>query len=76
MTVMKNHDKRDDHPTHARRLRKGERLVNWELPPRPAWITKVEYAQMPQSVEIRLVVSAGVQSDATEDASEWCGRRS
>jgi len=115
--------------------------------PRPAWMTKDEYAQMPQSVEIRLVdvtvrqpgsrtkqftvattltddsevsgdcirsvdesrwlveldiraikslvehghpagadsgdgsdgtlvVSAGVQSDATEDASEWCGRRS
>jgi hypothetical protein len=53
--VMKNHHKRDDHPANARRLSKGERLVIWERPPRPKWMTKEEYNQQPETIEIRLV---------------------
>jgi hypothetical protein len=53
--VMKNHHMRDDHPANARRLCKGQRLVIWELPPRPDWMSKEEYQQQPKTIEIRLV---------------------
>jgi hypothetical protein len=53
--VMKNHHKRDDHPADAVRLRKGERLVTWTRPGRPAWMSADEYAQQPATVAIRLV---------------------
>ena len=53
--VMKNHSKRDDHPADAVRLHKGERLVIWTRPGRPAWMSADEYAQQPETVSIRLV---------------------
>lgn len=53
--VMKNHPKRDDHPGDARRLNKRERLAVWERPLRPAWMSAEEYAQQPETIEIRLV---------------------
>lgn len=53
--VMKNHHRRDDHPADARRLNKRERLIVWERPPRPQWMSAEEYAQQPETIEIRLV---------------------
>jgi hypothetical protein len=53
--VMKNHHKRDDHPTDARRINAHEREVTWELPQRPEWMSAEVYAQQPESVSIRLV---------------------
>ncbi len=53
--VMKNHHLRDDHPAGARRLCKGQRLVTWERPPRPDWMSEEEYQQQPETIEIRLV---------------------
>jgi hypothetical protein len=53
--VMKNHHKRDDHPTGAVRLCKGERLVTWTRPPRPDWMSVGEYEQQPETISIRLV---------------------
>jgi hypothetical protein len=53
--VMKNHHKRDDHPHDARRLTKRERIVTWDRPHRPAWMTAEEYAAQPPTIEMRLV---------------------
>lgn len=53
--VMKNHHKRDDHPQGARRLNKRERVVVWERPQRPEWMSDEEYSQQPETIEIRLV---------------------
>lgn len=53
--VMKNHHKRDDHPADARRLNKNERIVVWERPLRPQWMTQEEYSEQPKTIEIRLV---------------------
>ncbi len=53
--VMKNHHKRDDHPADARRLCKGQRLVTWDRPDRPEWMSEEEYQQQPETIEIRLV---------------------
>lgn len=53
--VMKNHHKREDHPADAIRLREGERLVTWTLPPRPSWMSKEEYEQQPATLELRLI---------------------
>jgi hypothetical protein len=53
--VMKNHHKRDDDPADARRLNKHERIVTWNLPPRPEWMSEEVYAEQPATVEIRLI---------------------
>lgn len=53
--VMKNHHKRDDHPAGARRLNQHERLVVWDRPQRPKWMSTQEYAQQPERIEVRLV---------------------
>jgi hypothetical protein len=53
--VMKNHHRRDDHPMGARRLCKGQRLVTWDRPNRPEWMSEEEYQQQPETIEIRLV---------------------
>jgi hypothetical protein len=53
--VMKNHDKREDHPTGARRINKNERIVTWERGPRPNWMSLELYNQQPATIELRLV---------------------
>jgi hypothetical protein len=53
--VMKNHHKRDDHPANAQRLSKSERLVTWDRPQRPAWMSEEEYDDQPLTITIRLV---------------------
>ena len=53
--VMKNHHKRDDHPADARRINKHERLVTWQRPDCPDWMSAEIYAEQPAQVEIRLV---------------------
>jgi hypothetical protein len=53
--VMKNHHLRDDHPSGAIRICKGQRKVTWELPKRPTWMSEEEYATMPKQIEVRLV---------------------
>jgi hypothetical protein len=53
--IMKNHHKRDDHPATARRINQRERIVVWERPARPAWMSPEEYEQHSPTIEIRLV---------------------
>jgi hypothetical protein len=53
--VMENHHKRADHPADAIRLREGERLVTWTLPPCPSWMSQAEYKQQPETLELRLI---------------------
>ena len=38
--VMKNHHKRDDNPIGSKRLSQTERIVRWDRPKRPTWMTK------------------------------------
>ena len=52
--VMKN-GFRPDHPTNARKISKKERLVVWTRPGRRPWMTKEEYEQLPEAIELRLV---------------------
>ena len=53
--VMKNHHKRDDDPLGAKRIDRHQRTTVWLRPQCPTWMSKEEYAQMPEQVEIRLV---------------------
>lgn len=53
--VMKNHDKRDDHPADARRVSRYQRVTTWRRPQRPDWMSEEEYAACPQQITIRLV---------------------
>jgi len=53
--VMKNHDKRDDHPLGAKRIDKHQRITIWLRPKRPLWMSEQEYDLLPEKVEIRLV---------------------
>jgi len=77
--VMKNHHKRDDHPVKARRINKHERLVIWNLPERPDWMSEQEYAQQPTTIEIRLVDiqvrQAGFRPDAFTVATTITDRK-
>jgi hypothetical protein len=82
---MKNHHKRDDHPADAVRLRKGERLVTWPRPGRPAWMSVEDYHQQPETSSIRLVdvsvqrkgfrpdtfTVATTMTDDTEFPADW-----
>jgi hypothetical protein len=60
--VMRNHHLRDDSPTDARRLVKGQCIAIWTRPPRPAWMNEETYATMPESLEVRLVESSNEQA--------------
>jgi len=53
--VMKNHHKRDDEPLGANRIASHQRTTVWLRPQRPKWMSKEEYAEMPERIEIRLV---------------------
>jgi hypothetical protein len=53
--VMKNHHQREDQPSGARRLCQGQRLVVWDRPNRPEWMSEEEYQQQPDTIAIRLV---------------------
>lgn len=53
--VMKNHDKRDDDPSGARRIDKHQRVTVWLRPQRPNWMSKEEYEACSPRIEIRLV---------------------
>lgn len=53
--VMKNHDKRDDHPLGALRIDKHQRTTVWLRPQRPNWMSEQEYEMCPDQIEIRLV---------------------
>ncbi len=52
--VMKNHHKRDDDPIGAKRLSATERTVKWIRSTRPSWMSKREYRQVPEFIEMRL----------------------
>lgn len=52
--VMKNHHKREDNPLGAIRYSDQERTTRWTRDAKPAWMTKKEYAKVPQFIEIRL----------------------
>lgn len=77
--VMKNHQKRDDHPRDARRLSKRERIALWNRPPRPEWMSAEEYAGQPPTIEIRLVdiqvEQAGFRTDAFTIATTIMDRK-
>lgn len=53
--VMKNHDKRDNDPTGAKRINQHERTTVWSKPQRPQWMSVDEYETMPEKIQIRLV---------------------
>lgn len=53
--LMKKHHQRDNKPPRSRKINQHERIVTWDRPPRPEWMSPEEYAQLPLSVEIRLV---------------------
>jgi len=53
--VMKNHDKREDHPATAHRINKHERTTVWFKPNRPGWMSEDEYDSMPDQLTVRLV---------------------
>jgi hypothetical protein len=77
--VMKNHHKRDDHPEGARRLNRRERLVVWDRPQRPEWMSAEDYSAQPETIEIRLVdvqvVEAGFRPDAFTIATTIMDRK-
>jgi hypothetical protein len=77
--VMKNHHRRDDHPASARRLNQRERLVVWDRPPRPEWMSVEEYSEQPATIEIRLVdvqvEQAGFRPDAFTVATTIMDRK-
>lgn len=52
--VMKNHHKREDDPIGAKRYSETERTVRWIRPTRASWVSKNEYRQVPEFIEIRL----------------------
>jgi hypothetical protein len=55
--VMRNHHLRDDSPSDARRLVKGQCIATWVRPQRPDWMDEATYATMPKTIEVRLVES-------------------
>ena len=77
--VMKNHHKREDHPAGARRLCKGQRLVTWQRPARPDWMSEEEYQQQPETIDIRLVdvqvEQAGFRPDTFTVATTMVDRK-
>ena len=77
--VMNNHHKREDYPSGARRLNKRERMVIWDRPPRPKWMSQEEYSQQPETIEIRLsdiqVDEPGFRPDAFTVATTIMDRK-
>ena len=59
--VMRNHHLREDSPTAARRLVKGECIALWTRPECPQWMDETTYETMPRSIEVRLVESINGQ---------------
>lgn len=59
--VMRNHHLRDDSPADAKRLVKGQCIATWQRPQRPDWMNKMTYAEMPESIDVRLVESVNDQ---------------
>lgn len=59
--VMRNHHLRDDSPTDAKRLVKGQCIATWQRPQRPDWMDETTYAEMPKSIDVRLVNSVNDQ---------------
>lgn len=53
--VMKNHQKRDDHPLGAKRISDNERTINWLRPARPDWMSKSEYRKIAGMITVRLI---------------------
>ena len=56
--VMKNHHKREDHPTGADSVPgdRSQRWVRWAKPTsRPAWMTPQEFAGFPAEIKVRLI---------------------
>ncbi len=66
--VMRNHHKREDHPQGAEALSESERIVIWDRPRRPAWMSKREYRKVPDAIPIRLVDVAPIQSGSRCDS--------
>lgn len=53
--VMKNHQKRDDHPLGAMRISDSERTIKWLRPDRPDWMSKGEYRKVAGIITVRLI---------------------
>jgi hypothetical protein len=49
------HASRSDDFRSGTRLGKNDRLVLWERPPRPPWMSVEEYEQMPETMIVRMV---------------------
>jgi len=53
--VTRLHQCRKTDFRHARRLGKGDHLVEWTRPARPDWMDQAGYEQIPESITVRLV---------------------
>ena len=53
--VTRRHHARKDDFTQAKRLGKGDYLIVWSRPQRPAWMDLETYQQMPQTITVRQV---------------------
>jgi putative transposase len=53
--VVRLHQLRTTDFRRGRRLGKGDHLVRWSRPTRPAWMDEATYARMPKSIEVREV---------------------
>jgi hypothetical protein len=54
--VVRLHQARTADFRRGRRLGKGDHLVEWICPARPAWMDRETYARMPASIELREVL--------------------
>jgi hypothetical protein len=58
--VMRQHQRRQTDFRRGQRQGVRDHIVNWERPPRPAWMSKETYVTMPESLTMREVRSGDV----------------
>lgn len=65
--VMKNHDKRADHPLGALQLSENERIETLLRPSRPDWMSKKDYQSTPKTLKLRLCDTRTAYDNARGD---------
>jgi hypothetical protein len=53
--VFRLHQRRDADFTKGKRLGEGDRLIVWQRPARPDWMSEEEYAEMPEKLTVRMI---------------------
>ncbi|MDZ7652887.1 MAG: IS4 family transposase [Burkholderiaceae bacterium] len=51
--LTRQHQRRHTDGRRGQRLGRGDRLVRWQRPPRPAWMDEPTYARMPEQLQLR-----------------------